>query len=74
MTLILDMASGTEYLGEELSSPKQRPAQTAQPVTRKPSECLQLQLEMVEVGACEQRPAAIPPGLDIAKLIHSIED
>ncbi len=74
MTLILDMASGTEYLGEELSSPKQRPAQTAQPATAKHSECAQLRLEMVQVGACEQRPAAVSPGLDLEALIQSLED
>ncbi len=73
MTLILDMASGTEYLGEELSSPKQRTAQTAQPATVKHSECAQLRLEMVQVSACEQRPA-VSPGLDLEALIQSIED
>ena len=71
MTFILDMASGTEYLGEELGCPTQR---SAQPATDTHCEYPQLQLEMVTASTCEQRSADLSPGLDIEALIQSLDD
>ena len=73
MTLILDMASGDEYQGEELSCPS---AVITTPTRAYSLRELapQLQLATVEATPSQQKFAYDMAGMDIAKLIQSIED
>ncbi len=73
MTLILDMATGEEYRGEELSCP--RAVITAPTMTGSLHEpAQQLQLAKVEVTPAQQRSSIDMTGIDIETLIQSIED
>lgn len=74
MTTIYDMASGTEYLGEELSSPKPF-------VVRKPAAPqigdgyqVELRLEMPESAPAEVTAPTYPAGLNLKALIDTLED
>ena len=75
MTFIIDMASGTEDLGDELGcisqtdleTPRHAPAMTQEPMP-------QLQLEMIDSTVTQETPADRLAGLDLDRLIRSIED
>ena len=75
MTLILDMASGTEYQGEELEIQSSRHSRAAGPEnTQDMSHQLQLRLETV--AAAQQTPDAYEQlaGIDLDAMIRAIED
>lgn len=72
MTFILDMASGTEYQGEEeLSCPNHQAVKVTQA-----TDCAypQLQLAVVEATPHVKQPDSILAGLDIDTLIKDIEN
>ena len=72
MTLILDMASGTEYQGEELSCPN-RPADKVTPANE--YEHTQLQLAVVETSSQSEQtrqPESFFAGIDIESLLKDI--
>ena len=73
MTLILDMATGEEYQGLELSCPRAViTAPTRADSSQQPA--LQLQLATVEATPTQQRSSIDMAGIDIDTLIQSIED
>ena len=75
MTLILDMATGEEYQGLELSCPRAViTAPTRADSSQQPALQLQLQLAMVEATPTQQRSSIDMAGIDIDTLIQSIED
>ena len=71
MTFILDMASGTEYQGEELNCPNHQAVKVTQA-----TDCAypQLQLAVVETSQHVKQPDSIVAGLDIGALIKTIEN
>ena len=74
MTFILDMSSGKEYLGEELSCPFQSDGKILQPDAARNAGYPALKLAKVESSDSEKRPALILPGVAIDSLLESIED
>ena len=75
MTLILNMASGEEYRGEELSCPRAvitTPGRAGN--LQDPTQQVQLQLATVEATPYQQKSSIDMTGIDIAKLIQAIED
>jgi hypothetical protein len=73
MTLILDMATGEEYQGLELSCPRAViTAPTGADSLQQPA--LQLQLAPVEATPTQQKFSIDMAGIDIDTLIQSIED
>jgi len=74
MTFIIDMSSGKEYPGEELSCPNQGTEKTRQPDADSDDGYPTLQLATVEATASEKQPASPLPGLGIDSLLKSIED
>jgi len=75
MTLILDMATGEEYPGEEMSCPRaaiSTPARTDR--SQEPSQHAELQLAMVEVTPIQQKRSFDMAGVDIESLLASIDD
>ncbi|HHH44640.1 MAG TPA: hypothetical protein ENK49_10930 [Gammaproteobacteria bacterium] len=73
MTRILDMASGAEYRGEELSFPRAEvstPAGHSADLERQS----QLQLATLEIAPSRQPASIDMAGLDIEKLLQSIQD
>ena len=73
MTFIIDMASGTEYQGEEMRC-KPRAAAATRQVTLAPHEQLDLRLETVEASATARDSSRLPEGMQIDALIQSLED
>ena len=73
MTLILDMATGEEYQGLELSCPRAVITTPAR-ADRLQEPALQLQLATVEATPTQQRSSIDMAGIDIDTLIQSIED
>jgi len=75
MTLILDMASGEEYRGEELSCPRAVITTPGRADSlQEPAQQVQLQLATVEATHPQQKSSIDMVGMDIAKLIQAIED
>ncbi|MEN8763079.1 MAG: hypothetical protein ABF290_11655 [Thiogranum sp.] len=74
MAFMLDMASGTEYPGEELDCPNQRTEKTQLPDAARDDDCPQLQLATIEATASVTQPASALPGLAIDSLLKSIEE
>ena len=75
MTLILDMASGEEYRGEELSCPRAVITTPGRADSlQAPAQQVQLQLATVEATPSQQKSSIDMAGMDIAKLIQAIED
>ena len=70
MTFILDMASGMEYQGDELSCPNNDAVEVTPDTAR---EYPQLQLAVMEATPYEQHGDSIFAGLDIETLIKNIE-
>jgi hypothetical protein len=68
MTYILDMAGGTEYLGEELSCP----ASGASPQRRDPQ--VELQLASAETRPARTEEPGFFASLDIGELLDRLED
>jgi len=68
MTYILDMAGGTEYLGEELSCP----APGASPQRHDPQ--VELQLAIVETRPAGTDEPGFFASLDIGELLDRFED
>ena len=74
MAFIMEMASGMEYLGEELSCPHPESRQAVHTADMDNNEQhAQLQLAMVEVTA-EPVQSIDLAGVDLAALIQAIED
>ncbi len=74
MAFILDMESGTEYLGEELSCPHPESRQAVHTAHIDDSvQHAQLQLAMVEATS-EPAQSIDLAGIDLATLIKAIED
>ena len=73
MTLILNMATGEEYQGLELSYPRAVVTAPAR-ADSLPQPALQLQLATVEATHSQQNSSIDMVGMDIAKLIQAIED
>jgi hypothetical protein len=75
MTYIYEMASGTEYLGEELSCPKRAAAMTT-PVLHPARDESRVELRLALVDALPSRSALsdFPVGLDLDDLFNAIED
>jgi hypothetical protein len=75
MTYIYEMASGTEYLGEELGCPKQTAALTngASHLTYGAYQ-VEPRLAVVENLPRKSASSSFPAGLDINGLINAIED
>ena len=69
MTFIIDMASGKEYLGEELSCPNDSKAKVTPAMEY---EYPQLQLAVAETPRQDKPAASILTGLDIEALIKDI--
>jgi len=75
MTFILDMASGEEYQGKELSCPgTTNPAPTRTDRSQELAQHVELQLAIVEVTPSQQRISFDMGGIDIKTLLESIED
>ena len=74
MTTVYDMASGTEYRDEELSSPKAVVVRT--PVTpRSSNDCqVELRLGLIEPTPSKTAASIYPAGLDIKDLFDKIGD
>jgi len=75
MTLILDMTTGEEYQGEEMSCPRatiSAPAEVDR--LQEPAQHLQLQLATIEVAPSQQKRCFDMAGVDIEALIQSIKD
>jgi hypothetical protein len=73
MTFILDMASGTEYQGDQLSCAPDRSTHSTGPSSTRDHHEVQLRLE-ISGADCSQHPAPSLAGLDIAAMIRAIED
>jgi hypothetical protein len=73
MTLILDMATGEEYPGEELSCPS-AVITTPTRVNSLQEPALQLRLAEVEATPTQPKSSIDMAGMDIETLIQSIED
>jgi hypothetical protein len=71
MTLILDMATGTEYRREAPGSGDAETLEAYHPARDRRMH-VELQLALVESPAGPR--SAVPPGVDIADLIRAIED
>lgn len=74
MTFIIDMASGTEYRGEEMHCESGATGITSPCVLHHLAEKLDLRLETVEAGAPRGATTGLPAGLQIDALIQSLED
>ena len=75
MTLILDMTTGEEYQGEEMSCPRaaiSAPARMDR--LHEPAQHLELQLATVEVTPSQRKHCFDMAGIDIEALIDSIKD
>ncbi|MFQ5643897.1 MAG: hypothetical protein ACE5FQ_09375 [Thiogranum sp.] len=75
MTLIMDMASGEEYRGDELGFPRAVPTVPG-PEGNAPEavQHVQLQLATVEVAPSRQQTSIDMAGVDIATLIQTVDD
>ncbi|HHJ16306.1 MAG TPA: hypothetical protein ENJ80_06370 [Gammaproteobacteria bacterium] len=74
MAFIIEMASGMEYLGEELSCPCPESRQAVDTIAMDNNmQAAQLQLAMVETTA-EPAPHIDLAGIDLAALIKAVED
>ena len=75
MTYIYEMASGTEYLGEEFSCPKQTADMTT-PVSHpaRGEYCAELRLALVETRPSGSNPSGFPAGLNLNELFGTSED
>lgn len=75
MTYIYEMASGTEYLGDELSCPKYA-ADMATPMSNPASAQYQVELRLVPVETFTSRsaPSGFPAGLNLNELLDTIND
>ena len=69
MTFIIDMASGTEYQGDELTCPKHPSRDTT---TDRNGPCPQLQLAVVEMTAPAERTDSIIAAIDIDAFFKDI--
>jgi len=75
MTLILDMTTGEEYQGEEMSCPRAAiSAPAGADRLHEPAQHLELQLAIVEVALSQQKHSFDMAGMDIEALLQSIED
>jgi len=68
MTYILDMAGGTEYLGEELSCPA-----SGAPLQRRDPQ-VELQLAIVETRPARTDEPGFFANLDVDELLDRLED
>jgi len=73
MTLILNMATGDEYQGLELSCPRAVVTAPAR-ADSLPQPALQLQLATAEATPTQQKSSIDMAGIDIDTLIQSIAD
>jgi hypothetical protein len=75
MTYIYEMASGTEYLGEEFSCPKQTAAM-ATPASHpaRGEYQVELRLALVETQPSRCVPSGFHAGLNLNDLFSTIED
>jgi len=69
MTFILDMSSGKEYPGEELSSPNQRAEKTLRPDVSSDDDYPALQLATIEATTSVKQPASTLPDCAIDSLL-----
>ncbi len=76
MTYIYEMASGTEYLGEEFSCPKQAAAVTTPPASHpaRNEHQVELRLALVETLPCRHTHSDFHPGLNLDSLLSTVED
>jgi|GEM_PF-3244174 len=75
MTTIYDMASGTEYLGEELSCPQTVVVRApAAPQSRIADHYRVAELQLVEAAPAAATVPLYPAGLDMSRLIDKLED
>ena len=73
MTFILDMSSGKEYPGEELSCPNRATEKIRQPEVARETGDPALQLVTIEATDSEKQPAGVFPGSALDALLKSIE-
>ena len=75
MTYIYEMASGTEYLGEEFSCPKQ-PAAMTTPVSHpaRGEHQVELRLALVETLTSRRAHSGYHPSLNLDDIFSAIED
>lgn len=69
MTFILDMSSGKEYPGEELSSPNQQVDETVLPDISSDDDFPALQLVTIEATTSVKQPASALPDCAIDSLL-----
>jgi len=75
MTLIMDMATGEEYQGQEMSCPRAAPSTpTHVDRSQEPSQRVELQLAVVEVTPSQQNSSFDMAGMDINDLLDSIDN
>ncbi|MGB5298545.1 MAG: hypothetical protein WBN08_12275 [Thiogranum sp.] len=74
MAFMLDMASGTEYPGEELNCPNQRAEKTQLPDAARDDDYPPLQLATIEATTSVKQPASVLPGFAIDSLLESIDE
>jgi hypothetical protein len=74
MAFMLDMASGTEYPGEELNCPHQRTEKTQLPDAARDDDYPPLQLATIEATTSVKQPASVLPGFAIDSLLESIDE
>ena len=74
MRFILEMASGTEYLGDDLSHECKAVAKKSQAEPAQDVQFPQLQLATVQATASAHKAASTLPALDIEALIQGLED
>lgn len=74
MTIIYDMASGTQSPGDELSFSKPNAVRTpAAPVSGDYHQ-VELRLELVEPTPCTTAVCIYPVGLDMESMLDNLED
>ena len=75
MTYIFDMASGTEYQGEDTLRPQPTTAPgSAAPTGRDDTHCqVELRLAQVETESFAKRESIVPAGMDLRALIDALD-
>jgi hypothetical protein len=75
MAYIFEMASGAEYLGDELRVPRQSPASRTPPSpTHRQDHQVQLRLASIDMAAPQERAADFSAEMDLGTLIGHLTD